>query len=202
MDLCYIGEAEFIDGLLPKFRNDIGNVIPKHFVRGENRHILGRETVFEAVEQKCDPVQGDGSFAGAGSALDDQCACIFIPDNFVLLLLDGGDDGFHLLVGSVGKFFLKHIILDIGSAFQGIFHDAVFDLKLSFSGQISLNPSGRGIIARRACFIVVKHTGYRGAPVIDQHFTPAAEGKAADVYNHFFPVIAFKINPGKIRGVF
>ena len=106
-------KAQLVNRLLAKLRQNIGNVIGKNLVGGQNRYVLRREPVFEPVEQKSNPVERNGRLAGAGHPLNEQYIGLFVSDDLVLLLLDGGDNGFHLFIRGPGKFPLQHIVLDI-----------------------------------------------------------------------------------------
>ena len=92
---------------------------------------MGLDGVAEPVEQKGHPVQGDAGLPRARHALDNQHLGLFVADNLVLLLLDGGDDGLHLLIGGVGQLLLEDVVLDVLGAVEGVLNFPVYDFELA-----------------------------------------------------------------------
>jgi hypothetical protein len=52
-------------------------------------------------------MERDGGFTGSRYTLYDHDRCIFIPDDRVLIALDGGDNVFHLVVGRLAELALQ-----------------------------------------------------------------------------------------------
>ena len=147
-------------------------------------------------------MEGNGGFTGTGHSLDNHCPLLLISDNLVLLSLNGGNDGFHLLIRGMAQLPLQNIILHIGRAFKGIFHDSVPDFKLPFSGKLSGCPPGRRHKSGRSNLAVIKQAGYGRAPVKHQRFIFILKGKSSDIVRlPFLLLLLPEINSGKIRGI-
>ena len=152
------------------------------------------------IEQKCDPVQCNRGLPRTRDPLYHQGFRLFVSNDPVLLLLNGGDDRFHLLIGGMAQLPLQNLVLYVSGAFQSVFHHPVLYFKLAFPCQSPFDPSGWRVIEGRPGFKIIKQTGNRGTPVIDQEVIFIFKGKFANIKGVLFRfVFPTKINSGKVR---
>ena len=93
-DKLPVGHLDHV--LLAHFRQDVFDVVVKKLVRTEHDHVPALEVAPVAVQEEGDPLQDGTGLARPGRPLDKEQVAGRIPDDLVLLLLDGLDDGLHL----------------------------------------------------------------------------------------------------------
>jgi hypothetical protein len=85
-----------IDTGLAQAGQNARDVSDEHAVRTDHEHTLSLEGEPVRVEEIGSTVQSDGRLAGAGTALYDEHARKFGPDDLILLRLDRGHDVAHM----------------------------------------------------------------------------------------------------------
>ena len=189
---------------LPQFRQDIGYILFKHSVWGENHNIVGGKPGLQSlVHQVGGSVECNGCLPASRSSLDHQQVVLHIPNHNILFLLNGLHNRLHFGRSVLGEHLPEDLVIDVQICVKKIVQTAILDLVLSFSLQIAGDPPCGRIVIGRPCHKAVKHAGHRGTPVIYVNHGRGMfrQGGSADVYL-FRLRIPFKaeVYPGKIGG--
>jgi hypothetical protein len=105
-------QRALVDALLAEHRKHVRDVLHEDRVRAGDEHPGAFELGPVGVEQPRGAVQPDRRLAGAGSALDHECAARLARDQSVLVALDRGDDVGHVLLAAALELFEQ----DVGDA--------------------------------------------------------------------------------------
>ena len=195
--------AHLRNGLLAQLGKNIRDIIGKYLVGGNDQDVARGERLLIAVEQKCDTVQRNGCFTRTRNPLNDQHVRGFIPDDAVLITLNRGHNIFHLVVGRAAELLLQDVVADVQLAFEHQLHFAIPDSVLAFSYNFARFLTRRCF---KRCFSqlkIIKHSGYRGTPVMDQIFVSGLVKKRVNANVHrsgFFGAILQKIDSSEIGG--
>ena len=146
-------------------RQHLGDVIQKQRVGSQNHQLLGPEGFPVRVKQPGDAVQRVGGFAAARYALNDQRLAGGMPDDQVLLCLNGGNNLPQLVRGNLPQHALQVGILAHHAAVEQPQQIAVPHGKHALERQLPRHGAVRRRIGHGAGLPGVVQVGHRGPPV-------------------------------------
>ena len=109
------GELAVRDGFgvaLSQVGQHVLDVFGEHGVRADQEHLARVQIAAVAVEQVGDALQQHAGLAAAGDARYQKRRHVLVADDEVLLFLDGGRDGLHVLGALRRKRLQKQRVLD------------------------------------------------------------------------------------------
>ena len=124
------------------------------------------------IKQISNTVQCHRSLTASGYPLDCQDPIFCIADDRILFFLDRLDNVFQFDIAVASKLLLEYLIINLDIALKRIDHLSAANLVLPFGEHFSLHTSCRCIVISFSLIIIIKQTGYRCPPVIDQRKLP------------------------------
>ncbi len=153
------------------------------------------------IEQKCNALQKDRCLSASCNAIHQQHRNIRVPDDRILLLLDGNGNGLHLVTVLTGQRGNQHRILNGQLRVKIRFQRILLQVKLAPELKIHRNRPSIHFIGSAPVLLVI--IGFRNgrAPVHDQLIVSVfRDGTAADVVIlRLLLRIKLELHPRKIR---
>ena len=168
-------------------RQNSCDIVQQNPVAAHNVKILRAEPFLIIVQDKGNPVHGNGSFSGSRHSLDNDVVVGGLADDIVLLFLDGGHNlSQHSLLVSC-QVLGEQLVVGHHRTVKVIQKFPLFNLVSPLHFQVDLHLSvARGHVAALAQAVLVVDIGHRGPPV-HHYLVSAVPGDAslADIEGFF-----------------
>ena len=160
----------FVDMVDIQLRQTAPDIVQEHVAASDDAELGGLVEIFVVVQKVRDPVEGHRCFSAAGHTLDDDIFAGQIPDDGILLLLDGGDDIPQHGVLILRKIFHQQVVIGGDIIIVVAVQRAVGNVVGPFLVEIDFHiaGSGNGVMSVSQTVFIV-HIGHRSPPVHDNH---------------------------------